>query len=91
MTVERAWDPRRKRLRGEIVVEDTREIGEFLRLTAAEEGWRIVIVDGAEEMNRNAANAVLKILEEPPAARCCCWSATARAGCCRRSGRAAGG
>ena len=66
LTVERAWDPRRKRLRGDIVVEDTREIGEFLRLTAAEEGWRIVVVDGAEEMNRTAANAVLKILEEPP-------------------------
>ena len=66
LTVERAWDPRRKRLRGEIVVEDTREIAAFFRLTAAEEGWRIVIVDGAEEMNRNAANAMLKILEEPP-------------------------
>ncbi len=66
LTVERAWDPRRRRLRGEIVVEDTREIAAFFRLTAAEEGWRIVIVDGAEEMNRNAANALLKILEEPP-------------------------
>ncbi len=67
LTVERAWDQRRRRLRGEIVVEDTRAIAEFFRLTAAEEGWRVVIVDGAEEMNRNAANAVLKILEEPPA------------------------
>jgi DNA polymerase-3 subunit delta' len=66
LTVERAWDQRRRRLRGEIVVEDTRAIAEFFRLTAAEEGWRVVIVDGAEEMNRNAANAVLKILEEPP-------------------------
>ncbi len=66
LTVERAWDPRRRRLRGEIVVEDTREIAAFFRLTAAEEGWRVVIVDGAEEMNRNAANALLKILEEPP-------------------------
>jgi DNA polymerase III subunit delta' len=66
LTIERTWDPRRKRLRGEIVVEDTREIAAFFRLTAAEEGWRIVIIDGAEEMNRNAANAVLKILEEPP-------------------------
>jgi DNA polymerase III subunit delta' len=66
LTVERAWDPRRRRLRGEIVVEDAREVAEFFRLTAAEEGWRVVIVDGAEEMNRNAANAVLKILEEPP-------------------------
>src|SRR5690242_2071146 len=66
LTIERAYDPRRRRLRSEIIVEDTREIAGFFRLTAAEEGWRIVIVDGAEEMNRNAANALLKILEEPP-------------------------
>src|SRR6266568_2422644 len=66
LTVERAYDPRRRRLRSEIVVENTREIGAFLRLTPAEGGWRVVIVDGADEMNRNAANALLKILEEPP-------------------------
>jgi DNA polymerase-3 subunit delta' len=66
LTVERAYDPRRRRLRSDIVIEDTRAIAGFFRLTAAEEGWRIVIVDGAEEMNRNAANALLKILEEPP-------------------------
>jgi len=66
LTVERAYDPRRRRLRSEIVVDDAREIAQFFRLTAAEGGWRIVIVDGAEEMNRNAANALLKILEEPP-------------------------
>jgi DNA polymerase-3 subunit delta' len=66
LTVERAWDPRRNRLRGEIVVDDTREIAAFLRLTPAEGGWRVVIIDGADEMNRNAANALLKILEEPP-------------------------
>lgn len=66
LTVERTWDPRRRRLRGEIIVDDTREIAAFLRLTAAEGGWRVVIVDGADEMNRNAANALLKILEEPP-------------------------
>ena len=90
-TVERAYDPRRRRLRSEIVVDDAREIGAFLRLTAAEGGWRVVIVDGADEMNRNAANALLKILEEPPRVRCCCWWRTARDGCCRRSVRAAGG
>ena len=66
LTVERAYDPRRRRLRSDIIVEDVREISGFMRLTAAEEGWRIVIVDSAEEMNRNAANALLKILEEPP-------------------------
>jgi DNA polymerase-3 subunit delta' len=66
LTVERAYDPRRRRLRGEIVVDDAREIGAFLRLTPAEGGWRVVVVDGADEMNRNAANSLLKILEEPP-------------------------
>ena len=66
LTVERAYDPRRRRLRSDILVEDTRAIAGFFRLTSAEEGWRVVIVDGAEEMNRNAANALLKILEEPP-------------------------
>ncbi|MGH7048292.1 MAG: DNA polymerase III subunit delta' [Stellaceae bacterium] len=66
LTVERAWDPRRRRLRGEIVIDDVRAILSFFRLTAAEEGWRVVILDGVEEMNRLAANAVLKILEEPP-------------------------
>ena len=66
LTIERGWDPRRRRLRGEILVDDTRQIAGFLHLTAAEGGWRVVVVDGADEMNRNAANALLKILEEPP-------------------------
>jgi DNA polymerase-3 subunit delta' len=67
ITIERGRDPRKKdRLRGEIVVEDTRGVANFLRLTPAEGGWRIVVVDSADDMNRNAANALLKILEEPP-------------------------
>ena len=59
-------DARKRVLRDEIVVDDTREVANFLRLTPAEGGWRIVIVDSADDMNRNAANALLKILEEPP-------------------------
>jgi DNA polymerase-3 subunit delta' len=55
------------KLRKEIVIDDVRGIGGFLSLTAAEGGWRIVVIDSADEMNRNAANAVLKVLEEPPA------------------------
>ena len=66
LSIERAYDPRRRRLRSEIVVDETREIAAFLRLTAGEGGWRVVIVDGADAMNRSAANALLKILEEPP-------------------------
>jgi DNA polymerase-3 subunit delta' len=41
-------------------------VGGFLSLTAIEGGWRVVIVDGAEDMNPSAANALLKTLEEPP-------------------------
>ncbi len=66
LTVERGFDDKREKRRGEIVVEDVRGIGHFLSLTAAEGGWRVVVIDSADEMNRNAANAVLKVLEEPP-------------------------
>lgn len=66
LTIEREWDDKKSRMRGEIVVDDTRAISAFLRLTPAEGGWRVVVIDGAEHMNRNAANAVLKMLEEPP-------------------------
>ncbi len=66
LTIEREWDDKRKRLRSEIVVDSARGVADFLRLTPAEGGWRLVIVDGAEHLNRNAANALLKVLEEPP-------------------------
>jgi len=66
LTVERTVNAKTKKLRGEIVVEDVRAIPDFLHRTPAEGGWRVVIVDGAEDMNRNAANALLKALEEPP-------------------------
>ncbi len=66
LTVEREWDPKRKKKRGEIVVADARGIPDFLHLTPAEGGWRVVVVDGAEDLNHQAANAVLKVLEEPP-------------------------
>lgn len=66
LTVERAWDEKAKRRRTEIVVDDVRGVASFLHLTPAEGGWRVVIVDGADTMNRNAANALLKVLEEPP-------------------------
>jgi DNA polymerase-3 subunit delta' len=66
MTVERSADEKTKRMRRDIVVDEVREVTQFLRRTAGEGGWRVVIVDGAEDMNPNAANALLKLLEEPP-------------------------
>jgi len=65
-TVERTANERTGKLRNEIVVDDVRDLSHFLRLTPSDGGWRIAIVDAADEMNRNAANALLKILEEPP-------------------------
>lgn len=50
-----------------IRVDDIRRITEFLSKTSFNDGWRVVIVDSADDMNKNAANALLKILEEPPA------------------------
>ncbi|MFC3615271.1 DNA polymerase III subunit delta' [Lutimaribacter marinistellae] len=55
------------RLRDEIVVDDIRRLGRFFGLSAADGGRRVVIVDSADEMNVSAANALLKMLEEPPA------------------------
>lgn len=54
------------RIRAEIAVDDVRGLGEFMHMTPAMGKWRVAIVDSADEMNRNSANAVLKILEEPP-------------------------
>ncbi|MBO6784716.1 MAG: DNA polymerase III subunit delta' [Alphaproteobacteria bacterium] len=54
------------RFRTEISVEDVRDAGTFLHHTAALSEWRCLIVDAADEMNINAQNALLKVLEEPP-------------------------
>ncbi len=64
--VRRATNPDTGRLRSEIVIDDVRAATGFLTRTAMDGGWRIVIVDPVEELNRNAANALLKSLEEPP-------------------------
>src|ERR1700733_6152936 len=66
LTIERAYDEKRKRMKTQIAVDDVRRINGFMSLTPAEGGWRVVIVDGAEELNQNSANALLKGLEEPP-------------------------
>lgn len=66
-TVERRVNVKTDRLQSEIVINTIQEACNFMRLTPAEGGWRVVLIDGAEDMNSNAANALLKVLEEPPA------------------------
>lgn len=50
-----------------IRIDDVRTINEFMSKKSSHDGWRVVIVDSIDDMNTAAANAVLKILEEPPA------------------------
>lgn len=65
--ITRPFDSKTQKFRSAITVEEIRQITHFLQQTASDRGWRIVIIDPADDMNRNAANALLKTLEEPPA------------------------
>jgi DNA polymerase III subunit delta' len=67
LVLRRPYDLSRKRLLSIISVDEVRKLRAFLGHTAEAGGWRVVIVDSAEELNPNAANALLKSLEEPPA------------------------
>ncbi len=64
--IRRPWDDKTKKLRAEITVDAVRSLKTFFQMSAADGGRRVVIVDAADELNRNAANAILKELEEPP-------------------------
>ena len=52
--------------RTQITVEEVRKLNRFFHATGSSSGWRIAIIDPADDLNRSAANALLKILEEPP-------------------------
>lgn len=64
--LRRPFDEKRKRFKTELPVDEVRRVTGLFGTTAGEGGWRICIVDAADDMNVNAANALLKILEEPP-------------------------
>ena len=64
--IRREWQAATKRLATEISVEAVREGLQVFQLSAAFGGWRVAIVDSADDLNRNSANALLKMLEEPP-------------------------
>jgi DNA polymerase-3 subunit delta' len=66
------WLERLPRERGEgmarnISVDQIRALGEFLGFTAALSPWRVVVIDTVDDLEQSGANALLKILEEPPA------------------------
>lgn len=65
-TLRRMADEKTGKLATQIRVDDVRRLKSFFQLTATDGGWRAAIIDPAEEMNAAAANAILKLLEEPP-------------------------
>jgi DNA polymerase-3 subunit delta' len=68
--LERIENPKAKiagTLYRNIIVDQIRELGEFLSLSAALSPWRVVVIDTVDELEPAGANALLKMLEEPPA------------------------
>jgi DNA polymerase-3 subunit delta' len=66
LVLERTINEKTGKLRQEIQVDDVRRSVTFFGSTPAEGGWRVAIVDAVDELNGEGANALLKILEEPP-------------------------
>jgi DNA polymerase III subunit delta' len=62
----RPANERTKGFKTVITVDEIRRLSRFLSMTAHDGGYRIVIVDPADDLNISAANALLKSLEEPP-------------------------
>jgi len=50
-----------------ITVAQVRKLGEFIAMAPAMSDWRVVVIDSIDDLEPSAANALLKILEEPPA------------------------
>lgn len=67
LPIRRGTDDKTGRLRAQITVDEVRRLRDFFGLSATDGGRRVVIVDAADELNPSAANAILKLLEEPPA------------------------
>lgn len=65
--LKREINPKTGKLRSEIIVNDVRRVTTGLHGTVVGRGGRAVVVDFADELNEEAANALLKLLEEPPA------------------------
>ena len=68
--LRRGANDRGNALSADIRVDEARRLKGFLQLSATDGGRRVVIVDAADDLNPAAANALLKLLEEPPAGAC---------------------
>lgn len=62
----RPVDEKTGKAKSVITIDEVRKAGKFFHQTSGTGNWRIAIIDPADDLNRNAANAILKLLEEPP-------------------------
>ena len=62
----RPYDDKVQRLKKFITIDEIRKLKSFFQMSAIENEWRIAIIDCADDLNNAAANALLKLLEEPP-------------------------
>ena len=69
---------------GNIAVAESKFILDKLSMTSVEDGYKAVVIWLPERMNAEAANRLLKIVEEPPERRCSSLSRTLRRRFCRR-------
>src|SRR6201996_4108732 len=67
LILKRAVNSKTGKLMTVLSVDEIRRLADFFGMTSGAGGWRVAIVDTADDMNDNAANALLKMLEEPPA------------------------
>jgi DNA polymerase-3 subunit delta' len=67
LVLKRAINSKTGKLMTVLSVDEIRRLADFFGMTSGAGGWRVAIVDTADDMNDNAANALLKMLEEPPA------------------------
>ena len=66
LVLKRGENPDTGKLMNVLSVDEIRKLANFFGMTSGAGGWRVAIVDTADDMNDNAANALLKLLEEPP-------------------------
>ena len=67
LVLRRDRDPKTGTEKRDISAESARRLPDFFSLTAGAGGWRVAIIDSADDLNTHSANALLKIIEEPPA------------------------
>jgi DNA polymerase-3 subunit delta' len=64
--LERLTNEKTGNLNRNIKVDQVRELGEFMGMTAALSPWRVAVIDSVDDLETSGANALLKMLEEPP-------------------------